>query len=293
LNADAICIRYRFFDPFASSELARVYHRKMSEGIKMSLRTSKSAVNRGEESKASSAKLSSKNMNCTGSSSSKKKYCGCGAVMYPSDDSFSKCVVCRAQQSRLRSFDSSTALKSKRPKVADDFLHTKKLLKYVKTLADIPEENRKSLVLADQTESEATALASFTHDDVVKHSSALRIEQVQRLMRPVLAKLLHHPRNANIFNKPVDPEALEIPDYFTKIKHPMDLGTVRNRLQRGLYETVAAVVADIHLTFKNATTFNPESHGIHQIAKLLNEDFDQDVVALFDRIAKEVRQTDS
>jgi hypothetical protein len=34
---------------------------------------------------------------------------------------------------------------------------------------------------------------------------------------------------AYIFNKPVDPVALKIPDYFNIITHPMDLGTVDKR----------------------------------------------------------------
>lgn len=32
------------------------------------------------------------------------------------------------------------------------------------------------------------------------------------------------------FLKPVDPVALNLPDYFTVIKKPMDLGTVKNNL---------------------------------------------------------------
>jgi hypothetical protein len=35
--------------------------------------------------------------------------------------------------------------------------------------------------------------------------------------------------NANIFDKPVDPVALNIPDYPTIIKNPMDLGTINLR----------------------------------------------------------------
>ena len=34
-------------------------------------------------------------------------------------------------------------------------------------------------------------------------------------------------KNANIFHYPVDPVKLNILDYFTIIKHPMDFGTIK------------------------------------------------------------------
>lgn len=34
-----------------------------------------------------------------------------------------------------------------------------------------------------------------------------------------------------VFNSPVDPDALGLPDYFEIIKHPMDLGTIRKGLE--------------------------------------------------------------
>lgn len=37
-----------------------------------------------------------------------------------------------------------------------------------------------------------------------------------------------------IFEEPVDPVKLGLPDYFDVIKHPMDLGTVRRRYVCGL-----------------------------------------------------------
>jgi len=40
------------------------------------------------------------------------------------------------------------------------------------------------------------------------------------------------------FNQPVDPVALNIPDYPIVIKNPMDLGTVRNKLRANAYPTI-------------------------------------------------------
>jgi Bromodomain len=38
-----------------------------------------------------------------------------------------------------------------------------------------------------------------------------------------------------IFHEPVDPKRLNIPDYFDIIKHPMDFGTVKNKLNTNQY----------------------------------------------------------
>jgi len=51
--------------------------------------------------------------------------------------------------------------------------------------------------------------------------------------------------SAWIFHDPVDPEKLNIPDYYEIVKRPMDLGTVRVRLQNNLYTTISEFVQDV------------------------------------------------
>jgi hypothetical protein len=66
------------------------------------------------------------------------------------------------------------------------------------------------------------------------------MEQNQKIMRPVLQKLMLHPHNGNLFNSPVNPSEMGILDYFDRIKSPMDLGTVKSKLLRGDYASLAA-----------------------------------------------------
>ncbi|KAK7302220.1 hypothetical protein RJT34_13104 [Clitoria ternatea] len=77
-----------------------------------------------------------------------------------------------------------------------------------------------------------------------------------------------------VFNTPVDVVKLKIPDYFTVIKHPMDLGTVKSRLTSGEYSNPVDFAVDVRLTFKNAMTYNPPGNDVHIMADTLSKFFE-------------------
>ena len=70
-----------------------------------------------------------------------------------------------------------------------------------------------------------------------------------------LKKLMTH-RFGWVFNELVDPIKLNIPDYFKIIMKPMDLGTIRSRLDKELYSTPMEFDEDVRLTFANARKYN-------------------------------------
>ncbi|KAL5577084.1 hypothetical protein UlMin_018783 [Ulmus minor] len=76
------------------------------------------------------------------------------------------------------------------------------------------------------------------------------------------------------FNQPVDPVALNIPDYFSVISKPMDLGTVKSKLEKDMYSSIEEFAADIRLTFSNAMLYNPPANDVHRMAKKLNRVFE-------------------
>ena len=80
--------------------------------------------------------------------------------------------------------------------------------------------------------------------------------------------------NAVYFNVPVDPVALNIPDYFRIIPEPMDLGTVKSNLQSGAYASPAALLADVRLIFANCRLYNPAGSFIVTAANGLEAVFD-------------------
>lgn len=59
-----------------------------------------------------------------------------------------------------------------------------------------------------------------------------------------------------VFHSPVDPVALNIPEYPNIIKHPMDLSTVQKKLRNKSYATIQDFDEDMRLIWSNAMLFN-------------------------------------
>lgn len=100
-------------------------------------------------------------------------------------------------------------------------------------------------------------------------SNAALMKQCENLLK----KLLSH-QHASVFNEPVDIVKLNIPDYFTVIKHPMDLGTIRKRLTSGAYSSPLEFLADVRLTFSNAMTYNPPGNIVNFMANEMSKFFE-------------------
>eukprot|EP00004_Rigifila_ramosa_P001933 TRINITY_DN1193_c1_g1_i3.p1 TRINITY_DN1193_c1_g1~~TRINITY_DN1193_c1_g1_i3.p1 ORF type:complete len:677 (+),score=112.63 TRINITY_DN1193_c1_g1_i3:77-2107(+) len=84
-----------------------------------------------------------------------------------------------------------------------------------------------------------------------------------------VTRRLRENRSAAPFLEPVDPIALGIPDYPSIVKHPMDLGTIRNRLETYFYTTLDEWASDVRLVFSNCRLFNaPDSPIIAMCARL-------------------------
>lgn len=71
----------------------------------------------------------------------------------------------------------------------------------------------------------------------------------------LLEKLMSH-RHGWLFNSPVDVKKLRLKDYYSVIRHTMDLGTVKCRVVKGRYKSPLQFASDVRLTFRNAMTYN-------------------------------------
>ncbi|EXJ77004.1 hypothetical protein A1O3_10161 [Capronia epimyces CBS 606.96] len=91
-------------------------------------------------------------------------------------------------------------------------------------------------------------------------------------MKKVISNLKKSNASA-AFRLPVDPVALNIPTYPEIVKHPMDLGTIDQRLKRNEYTSIAVFTADFELIVNNCLRFNGPDHGVSQAARKMQSSF--------------------
>ncbi|OCK85727.1 Bromodomain-containing protein [Lepidopterella palustris CBS 459.81] len=90
---------------------------------------------------------------------------------------------------------------------------------------------------------------------------------VSEMVKPKYARFAYP------FLKPVDPVALNIPQYLKIIKKPMDLGTIEKNLKDGGYQSAKDFKSDVDLMFQNCYKFNPETDDVYKMGKMFQELF--------------------
>ncbi len=78
-------------------------------------------------------------------------------------------------------------------------------------------------------------------------------------------------KDSEFFREPVDWEGLGLYDYPVIIKNPMDLGTVKRKLERGAYRRPSELAADVRLIFSNAMTYNTPNSKVYNYARTLSD----------------------
>ncbi|TNV81723.1 hypothetical protein FGO68_gene7309 [Halteria grandinella] len=84
--------------------------------------------------------------------------------------------------------------------------------------------------------------------------------------------------NAKHFQEPIDPKRDNAPNYFNIIAEPMDLGTVKQRLNSNYYHTMQEFLDDMQLIFENCLKYHSSVNGesdssLVKASKALREDF--------------------
>ncbi|KAI1886516.1 hypothetical protein AGOR_G00196560 [Albula goreensis] len=92
------------------------------------------------------------------------------------------------------------------------------------------------------------------------------------IVRDMFAK--KHAAYAWPFYKPVDVKALGLHDYHDIIKHPMDLGTIKMKLESRQYRDPQEFAADVRLMFSNCYKYNPPDHDVVAMARKLQDVFE-------------------
>ncbi|KAJ9177134.1 hypothetical protein P3X46_012384 [Hevea brasiliensis] len=153
-----------------------------------------------------------------------------------------------------------TLEKEKRTPKANQFYRNSEFL-LAKDKFPPADSNKKSKLNVKKQGERDLGFGFGTGSKVFKNCSAL------------LEKLMKH-KHGWVFNTPVDVKTLGLHDYFTIIKHPMDLGTVKTRLTKNWYKSAEEFAEDVRLTFHNALKYNPKGQDVHIMAEVLLKVFE-------------------
>lgn len=115
-------------------------------------------------------------------------------------------------------------------------------------------------------------------------AAAQRLPEPMRKCHAVLTALERH-AGANWFLEPVDAHALGVPHYPQIVHMPMDLGTVKRKLEEGAYADPHAFAAETRLVMRNAMTFNvlPDA-PVHEAARDLHDKFEDHMRTLWKQL---------
>ncbi|XP_034048221.1 bromodomain-containing protein 3-like [Thalassophryne amazonica] len=106
-----------------------------------------------------------------------------------------------------------------------------------------------------------------------QNKPSTQLKYCQNVLKEMLSK--KHAAYAWPFYQPVDVEALQLHDYHNIIKYPMDLSTVKKKLDAREYQDAQAFAADVRLIFSNCYKYNPSHHEVVAQARRLQGVFEK------------------
>ena len=89
---------------------------------------------------------------------------------------------------------------------------------------------------------------------------------VEKVLSSLLDEVIKYDESkTGIFSKPVPRD--ELPEYYEEIEHPMDYGTMKQKLQNGEYRSAQAMQKDFILVMQNCIKFNSSESDIVREAR--------------------------
>ncbi|NXO59206.1 BRDT protein, partial [Aramus guarauna] len=110
-------------------------------------------------------------------------------------------------------------------------------------------------------------------------NSGCQTNQLQYLQRVVMKAMWRH-NFSWPFHQPVDAAALNLPDYYSIIKKPMDLSTIKKRLEHNYYTKAAECIEDFKTMFLNCYIYNKPGDDIVFMAQELEKVFMQKIAQM-------------
>lgn len=121
--------------------------------------------------------------------------------------------------------------------------------------------------------SRQTKLPSRLEDDDPKAKIARVMEKCSAILKVIRDKDISA---GSFFSEPVDPVAHGIPTYHNVISNPMDLGTIKDKMDSNTIESPEEFAKLVRLVFQNAVKFNDDiTHIVNSTARNLLSIFNQ------------------
>ena len=130
------------------------------------------------------------------------------------------------------------------------------------------DENPEVFQLLNNKENLQKMVDEINDEDLKMHDSW------EKIAKKLMNNLWKH-KDAELFHKPVDPEELNIPDYFNIIKNPMDFSTIKKKLSNCTYSNLKEFVNDMTLVFENCYTYNGRKTMIGDMCTRVKKEYDK------------------
>ncbi|XP_073409623.1 CREB-binding protein isoform X2 [Dendrobates tinctorius] len=141
-------------------------------------------------------------------------------------------------------------------------------------------EEKKPEIKVDSKEEEENATNNTTppsSSPSQPRKKMFKPEELRQALMPTLEALYRQDPESLPFRQPVDPQLLGIPDYFDIVKNPMDLSTIKRKLDTGQYQEPWQYVDDVWLMFNNAWLYNRKTSRVYKYCTKLAEVFEQEI----------------
>ena len=129
---------------------------------------------------------------------------------------------------------------------------------------EVKEEPRSSEPTPKKEEEDTQNPVPTKTEEVVVRKVTFSKDELRNALLPPLEKMWAIEPDAIPFRSPVDPNALGIPDYFEIIRTPMDMSSIRRKLDTGAYQDPWEFVNDVFLMFENAWVYNRKTSRVYR-----------------------------
>uniref|UniRef100_A0A3P8WIV3 histone acetyltransferase n=1 Tax=Cynoglossus semilaevis TaxID=244447 RepID=A0A3P8WIV3_CYNSE len=139
------------------------------------------------------------------------------------------------------------------------------------------EEKKPEIKTEPKEEEESGANNSANSSTTQNRKKIFKPEELRQALMPTLEALYRQDPESLPFRQPVDPMLLGIPDYFDIVKNPIDLSTIKRKLDTGQYQEPWQYVDDVWLMFNNAWLYNRKTSRVYKYCTKLAEVFEAEI----------------